>query len=103
MIREPLEEAARDRLRAPDSGMLAIRGGAVRGVGYLVGLVLGAAISVLLLRHLGVVQFGRYATVAALLGIVSGITDAGLTAVGARELSVRAPADRAVVLRNLVA
>jgi O-antigen/teichoic acid export membrane protein len=88
MIREPREEAARDRLRAPDSGTLAIRGGAVRGVGYLVGLVLGAAISVLLLRHLGVVQFGRYATVAALLAIVSGITDAGLTAVGARELSV---------------
>jgi O-antigen/teichoic acid export membrane protein len=65
-----------------------IRGGAVRGLGYLGGLVLGVAVSVLLLRHLGVVEFGRYATVAALLGIVSGVTDAGLTAVGARELSV---------------
>lgn len=57
----------------------------------------------LLLRHLGVVDFGRYATVAAVLGIVSGITDAGLTAVGARELSVRPPSERAAVLRNLVA
>ena len=45
--------------------------------------------SVLLLRHLGVDGFARYATVVALLGIVGGITDAGLTAVGARELALR--------------
>ena len=76
----------------------------MRGAGYGLGVVLGAATSVFLLRHLGVVDFGRYATVAALLGIVSGVTDAGLTAVGARELSVRPPgAERRRLLENLVA
>ena len=92
-----------DVLRTPEAGGRVIRGGAIRGAGYGAGILLAAGTSVLLLRYLGVVDFGRYATVAALLGIVSGITDAGLTAVGARELAVRAPADRAVVLRNLVA
>jgi O-antigen/teichoic acid export membrane protein len=92
-----------DVLRTPEAGGRVIRGGTIRGAGYGAGILLAAGTSVLLLRYLGVVDFGRYATVAALLGIVSGITDAGLTAVGARELSVRAPADRAVVLRNIVA
>jgi O-antigen/teichoic acid export membrane protein len=92
-----------DVLRTPQAGARVIRGGAVRGVGYGAGVLLAAGTSVLLLRYLGVVDFGRYATVAALLGIVSGVTDAGLTAVGARELAVRRPVDRAVVLRNLVA
>ena len=92
-----------DVLRTPEAGGRVIRGGALRAVGYGAGILLAAGTSVLLLRYLGVVDFGRYATVAALLGIVSGITDAGLTAVGSRELAVRAPADRAVVLRNLVA
>jgi O-antigen/teichoic acid export membrane protein len=36
-------------------------------------------------------DYGRYGTVAALLGIVSTLTDAGLTAVGARELALRPP------------
>jgi O-antigen/teichoic acid export membrane protein len=92
-----------DVLRTPEAGGRVIRGGAIRGSGYGAAILLAAGTSVLLLRYLGVVDFGRYATVAALLGIVSGITDAGLTAVGARELAVRAPADRAVVLRNIVA
>jgi len=92
-----------DVLRTPQAGARVIRGGALRGLGYGAGILLAAGTSVLLLRYLGVVDFGRYATVAALLGIVSGITDAGLTAVGARELAVRRPAERAAVLRNLVA
>jgi O-antigen/teichoic acid export membrane protein len=92
-----------DVLRTPEAGGRVIRGGAIRGAGYGAAILLAAGTSVLLLRYLGVVEFGRFATVSALLGIVSGITDAGLTAVGARELAVRAPADRAVVLRNLVA
>jgi O-antigen/teichoic acid export membrane protein len=92
-----------DVLRTPEAGGRVIRGGAIRGAGYGGAILLAAGTSVLLLRYLGVVDFGRYATVAALLGIVSGITDAGLTAVGARELAVRTPIDREVVLRNLVA
>ena len=76
--------------------------GALRALGYAAGIVLGAGTSVLLLRHLGVDDFGRYGIVVALIGIVSAVTDAGLTAVGSRELAVLPPSQRPELLRSLV-
>ena len=93
-----------DILRTPQAGALVIRGGVLRAGGYAAGIGFAAATSVFLLRGLGVVDFGRYATVAALLGIVSTLSDAGLTAVGVRELALRAPGRaRDELLGNLVA
>ena len=66
-----------DVLRTGEAGGKVIRGGALRGAGYAAGILLGAGTSVLLLRHLGVEDFGRYGIVIALLGIVSAVTDAG--------------------------
>ena len=80
-----------------------MRGGMLRTVGYGFSFALGIPTSVLLLRHLGVDGFAHYATVVALLGIVSGITDAGLTAVGSRELALREPgAERDRLLRTIL-
>jgi hypothetical protein len=73
-----------DVLHTPAAGRLVIRGAAVRGLGYGVGVLLVAAASVFLLRYLGVEDFGRFATIMSLIAIMSGVTDAGLTAVGAR-------------------
>jgi O-antigen/teichoic acid export membrane protein len=90
-------------LDAPDTGLRVVRGGVARAVGYGLSLVLGAAASVFLLRHLGVVEFGRYALVMSLVGIVAGVTDAGLTAITTRELAVRDdPRERRDVVANLV-
>jgi O-antigen/teichoic acid export membrane protein len=98
------DKSSADVLRTPRAGALVIRGGALRALGYAVAAILGAATSVFLLRGLGVEDFGRYATVAALLGIVSTLSDAGLVAVGARELAVRAAGpERERLLENLVA
>jgi O-antigen/teichoic acid export membrane protein len=91
-----------DVLRTGEAGGKVIRGSALRGAGYAAGIVFGAATSVLLLRHLGVEDFGRYGIVVALLGIVSAVTDAGLTAVGSRELAILPAAERPALLRNLV-
>jgi O-antigen/teichoic acid export membrane protein len=92
-----------DPLRSSDVGPRVVRGGAVRGGGYAAGLLLLAVGSVLLLRDLGVVDFGRYVTVMALVGIVSGVTDAGLTAIGAREMSIARPGpDRDDLLAHLL-
>ena len=74
----------------------------MRGIGYGLGTLVAAGTAVLLLRHLGKVDFGRYGTVGALLGVISGVSDAGLTAVGARELALAAPGERPRLLRNLV-
>jgi O-antigen/teichoic acid export membrane protein len=92
-----------DVLRTGEAGGLVIRGGVLRGAGYAAGILLGAGTSVLLLRHLGVEDFGRYGVVVALIGIVSAVTDAGLTAVGSRELAILPVAERPALLRNLVA
>ena len=95
-------ETSPDLLSTPEAGGRVVRGGLVRGLGYGVGTLLAAGTSVFLLRHLGRDDFGRYATVAALLGVVSGISDAGLTAVGARELALAPTGERAGLMRNLV-
>jgi O-antigen/teichoic acid export membrane protein len=53
--------------------------------GYLLGSALATAASIILLRYLGVVDFGRYVTVMSVVAIVTGLTDVGLTLVGQRE------------------
>src|SRR5947207_10374471 len=94
----------RDVLQSPEAGVLVVRGGAIRGVGYAIGIGLAAVASVFLLRYLGVADFGRYMTVVSLIAIVGGVTDAGLTAVGARDLA-RSPRGepRQRLMANLVA
>src|SRR4051812_35816522 len=92
-----------DPLRSEDVGLRVVRGGGLRAGGYVAGLLLVAVGSVLLLRYLGVVDFGRYVTVTALIGIVGGVTDAGLTTIGGRELSIAKPGpERDSLLAHLV-
>ena len=94
---------AADVLSGDDVSRRVVRGGAIRFVGFGLVNLLGVVSALILLRHLGVVDFGRYGTVAALLAIVSTITDAGLTAVGSRELAVLPPGPgREHLLRQLV-
>lgn len=95
-------ETELDLLATPEAGGRVVRGGVLRAVGYGIGTLVAAGTAVLLLRHLGRVDFGRYGTVGALLGVISGVSDAGLTAVGSRELALAAPAERPRLLRNLV-
>jgi O-antigen/teichoic acid export membrane protein len=95
-------ETIPDLLSTPAAGGRVVRGGLARGVGYGIGTLLAAGTSVFLLRYLGRNDFGRYGTIAALLGIISGISDAGLTAVGSRELALAPAAERPRLLGNLV-
>ena len=98
----PDEGAAAGLLVVPDAGGRVVRGAATRLLGYAVGFLLAGVSAVLLLRHLGVVDFGRFATVMALIGIVSGVTDAGLTAVGTRELALADEHEHRRLMANLV-
>lgn len=95
-------EGSRGVLHSTQAGTKVIRGGALRALGYATSALFLAGTSVLLLRHLGVVDFGRYATVVSLTAIVSGVTDAGLTAIGLRDLSSRLPLERVALLQNLL-
>ena len=94
----------RDVLAGSDVGFRVLRGGVQRTAGFLAVNVITAAGAVLLLRHLGVDDFGRYGTVLALLAVVQGISDAGLSLTGSRELSVRDDeAERRELLAHLLA
>ena len=97
-----MEDTHPDVLASPEAGGRVVRGGIVRGLGYGVGTLVAAGTAVLLLRHLGRIDFGRYGTIGALLGVVSGISDAGLTAVGSREVALAGVPERPRLLRNLV-
>jgi O-antigen/teichoic acid export membrane protein len=101
-MRTPEPDPAEHVLTAPDAGGKAIRGGAIRTGGYGIGLLLTAVASVFLLRHLGVVRFGQYTTVIAIVTIVQGVTDAGLTLVGQREYVHADAARRRTLLADLV-
>lgn len=78
-----------DLLDTADAGRAAVRGGALRVIGYVVGVVLSIGSAALLFRHLGVVDAGRYVTVISLIGITQGLTDVGLSSLGMRELATR--------------
>lgn len=76
-----------DILDSGEAGGRAIRGGAVRMAAYVVGLGMSLVSVPLLVRHLGVDDYGRYVTVSAILFIIGGVTEAGLTNLGLRQYS----------------
>jgi O-antigen/teichoic acid export membrane protein len=69
-------------------GRRVVHGGAQRAAGFAAANLLTVVGAIVLLRYLGVSEFGRYGTVMALLAVVQGISDAGLTVTGTRELAV---------------
>jgi O-antigen/teichoic acid export membrane protein len=89
-------------LDTPEAGPIAIRGSAMRTAGYMAGVLLSAASAPLMIRHLGVVDFGRYVTVISIVMIVAAVTDVGLTNIGVREYSVREASERRRLIQNLL-
>ena len=91
-----------DLLDTAEAGPAAIRGSVFRVTGFVVGTVVGFAAFALLARHLGVDDVGQYSVVVALVTVVGGLTDLGLTAIGVREYSTRTGIDRVYFARNLL-
>lgn len=91
-----------DVLDSRRAGNLVIRGSAVRLGGYALNVVASIVSSAVLLRHLGVDDAGRYATVLSLSAIVAGVTDAGMVNIGVREYAQRAGPDRDRIMRGLL-
>jgi O-antigen/teichoic acid export membrane protein len=92
-----------DVLSGADVGARVVHGALQRSAGFVAVNLFTALAAVLLLRHLGVDDFGRFGTVMALLAIVQGISDAGLSMTGSRELSIRSDhEDRRDLLAHLL-
>jgi O-antigen/teichoic acid export membrane protein len=77
-----------DELRDSEAGRKVVRGALIRTIGYGIGTLSNVAASIALLRYLGVAQFGSFVAVTSVIAVISGVSDAGLTAVGNRELAL---------------
>jgi O-antigen/teichoic acid export membrane protein len=86
----------------PELGVVAIRGGAIRVVGYICGVSISLGAAAILVRHLGISGFGRYVTVISLVALVGGVTEAGIVVYGIREFGARAGSDRRRLMADLL-
>jgi O-antigen/teichoic acid export membrane protein len=91
-----------DVVDTAEAGPSVIRGSLLRLGGLVVGTLATVASSAVIIRHLGVVDTGRFVTVMALVVIVGSISDLGLSAVGVREYTVRPRDEGQRFLRNLL-
>jgi O-antigen/teichoic acid export membrane protein len=80
-------------LRSEEAGRKVVRGSIIRAAGYGIGAISTLVGSIVLLRYLGAAQFGTYTAVMSITAIAGGISEAGLTAVGNREMSLLHTAD----------
>jgi O-antigen/teichoic acid export membrane protein len=96
-------EVPLDHSVAPSgSSGMAIRGGAIRVLGFAAGVLVSLGSATVLLRYLGISSFGRYVTVTSMIALVAGVTEAGINVYGIREWGARAGPDRRTLLANLL-
>ncbi len=74
----------------------------LRAGGYAVGMLLGLVAAPLLVRHLGVADFGIYITINSLVTIVAGLSDLGLNSLGVREWAREQAGERRALMRDLL-
>ena len=91
-----------DLLDTPAAGARAVRGAGLRLAGYVAGVTITVVSAAVRFRHLGVADAGRYVLVLSIVTLGTGLTDAGLLAIGMREAAVRDGADRRAFLRDLL-
>jgi O-antigen/teichoic acid export membrane protein len=77
------------------------RGTGLRMASYAVGGVLSLVSIPLLVRHLGVADFGRYVAVLSVVGIAALASDLGITGLALREYTAARDTDRSELLRGL--
>jgi O-antigen/teichoic acid export membrane protein len=89
-------------LRSVDAGAVAATGGTLRLQARFVGLLTSFGATVVIVRCLTPAQFGDLALIVALVTIVSGISDLGLSGVGIREWIRHDAAERRALLADLL-
>ncbi len=89
-------------LRSTDAGAVAATGGALRLQTRVLAMGLALGSTLVLVRGLNESQFGQLSLIVALVTIVSGISDLGLSGVGIREWIRRPPGERRALLADLL-
>jgi len=107
-------QAAQEALAAPlpappideeyavgEAGNRVIRGGSLRVAGSMAGVVAGVISAPLVVRHLGVANYGHYLTVASVIFVVASLTEGGLANIAVRMFSVGDDERRRSLIGNL--
>lgn len=99
---EPTAAIEVDLLDTGAAGPQALRGSALRTSAYVLGILLSLVSAPLLIRHLGVEEFGRYVTVLSLITIVAGFTEGGLNSIVLREFATLDADRRREMMRSAI-
>jgi O-antigen/teichoic acid export membrane protein len=91
-----------DILASREAGGRFLRGGGMRVLAYMLGLLVGLAATPLVTRHLGPTDWGRFITVTSLIFIVAALTEGGVGNLGVREFSVGDEATRRSFMSSLL-
>jgi O-antigen/teichoic acid export membrane protein len=94
--------AEADVLDSTDAGNKVIRGGGLRIVSYVSGILIGLISAPLLVRHLSVADFGLYATATSIVFVVGGLTEGGLGNVAIRGYAQSDSTERRSLLNALL-
>lgn len=89
-------------LRSADAGAVAATGGVLRLQTRIVAMALSLGSTVLLVRYLSEQQFGELSLIVALMTIVTGVSELGLSGVGIREWIRRGAHERRALLADLL-
>lgn len=89
-------------LRSADAGAVAATGGTLRVQTRIVGLVLMLLSTIVVVRTLAPAQFGQLSLVIALVSIVGGVSELGLSGVGIREWIRHDADERRALLADLL-
>lgn len=91
-----------DPLEAGDAGGKVIRGGGMRVAAHVTGVLAGVISAPLVVRHLGVDDYGRFVVVGSILQVVLALTEGGLNAVAIRRYATADAASRRAIVSNLL-
>jgi O-antigen/teichoic acid export membrane protein len=98
----PAGRARAELLDTAAAGPAALRGSVLRTAAYVLGILLSLVSAPLLVRHLGVSDFGRYVAVLSLVTIVSGFTEGGLNSIVLREFATLEDHSRRELMRSAI-
>jgi O-antigen/teichoic acid export membrane protein len=91
-----------DPFAVGSAGRRVVRGGGLRVVATVVGLLTGLVSAPLVVRHLGNYAFGRYQTVLSIVFIANALSEGGLSYVAVRAYTTADATRRKVLLANLM-
>lgn len=91
-----------DPLAAGDAGTKVIRGGGLRATAHVVGILAGLVSAPLVVRHLGLEDFGRLAVVTSVITVAVALTEGGLANVAVRRYATGTDSERRLLIRDLL-